>query len=330
MKNEPVITAIIVCYGLSDLLYQTIDSVLMQNQSGIELLVSDDGSGRFSADIVEKYIETNKKNTLVSYRVYGYKENIGTVKNINRAIKKAKGKYIKLIGGDDIYYDSNVFQSQIAFLEEHADKMLVTGFSKQYDSQMNPIEDVRVDETNKMLEMIFSMKGEEAFAYYLHNGYSPLVTQATCFRKQFFEVYGLYDERFFLIEDAPMGARIILNEIPTGVQKEYVVKHRTDVGVSSTKEVFSVRQIRYYQDVAKYAEIYMLPNKAILGRKFAEMKYSISKFRVDYCMVKINKGSTIKKIMVIIKNIKAIIYYIIQSPQKAKGKIKLIFNRRQK
>lgn len=326
--DVPVVSAVIVTYGSSQMLYETIDSILMQKQDGIELIVSDDGSGRFDAEAVRAYIEARKNTNIVAYAVHGYEKNVGTVRNLNRAIREAKGRYIKLIAGDDAYYDESVFARQAAYLDAHPEAWLVTGKVQQCDENMNPVEDRRTDETNALLKTLFEMPPEEAFALYLHKGYSPLVTQAACFRKRFFEEYGYYDESFRLIEDSPMGARIILQGIKVGFQDEFSVKHRQFVGMSSTAAVFSTKRIGYYKDVVTYAEKWMLPHKKLLGSLFVRMRYRISKYRYDMCVLKSENGSRVAQCLLSVKYADALLYYMLNTPMKAIDKIKNLIGKK--
>ena len=318
---EIIITSIIVCYGESEYLYSTIDSVLKQKQDKIEIIVSDDGSGKFNESNVLKYINDNKGKNIVACSVTAYKENVGTVKNINRSIKLAKGKYIKLIGGDDVYHDEYVFGRQIEYLDNNSNIEMVTGYTQQCDQDLNDIYDSRIDETNKILEELLKLPGREAFRTYLHKGFSPFVTQAMCYRKSFFDKYTYFDERFLLIEDSPMGAYIFLNEVPIALQKEFSVRHRTNVGVSAENEMFSTKRLKYYKDVLKYTELFIVPNVELLGNKYVNSRYNITKFRVEYCEAKCCDSSFTKKAMIIIKNSKAIMYFFLLYPKKVLKKM---------
>lgn len=330
MINQVKISVIIVCYGLSKTVFDTIDSVLMQTQDGIELIVSDDGSGRFSKTKVEDYIEENKRDNIIQYSVYEHKDNVGTVKNLNRAIKIAKGRFIKLIGGDDVYYDKNVFLEQIRFLEKNDKFLLVTGMSAQCDQNMHKVVEERTEETNKALSLIYSLQPKEAFVYYQKKGFSPFVTQAICFRMAFFEKYGLFDEDFKLMEDAPTGARLILSGVPVGVQELYTVKHRMNVGISANDDLFSDKKIRYYEDRIMYCRKYSVPNKKILGRNRVIMDMGISKFRLEMALAKKEKKNKLCKMLIGLKYIYPIFLYVILRPGKTKGMIKKLLPTRSK
>lgn len=322
--SDIIITIIIVCYGLKEVVFETIDSILNQTQGGIELIVSDDGSGCFSKTVVEEYIKKNKRQNITSFHVYDFEENVGTVKNLNRAIKCSHGKFIKFIGGDDAFYDENVFARQIEFLNSNPQFLLVTGLCEQCDEVLNHIEETRTEDTNASLSKIYSMPPKEAFRFYQFKGYSPFVTQAVCFRIEFFHKYGMFDEDFYLMEDAPMGAQLILKGIPVGVQQQYVVKHRTNIGISANDDYFSIRKIKYYEDRVIYCKKFIVPNIDLLGKKRVNMAYGISRFRLELAIAKKEKRSLFYNSLIGIKYLYSIILYIIMRSEKAKIAIKKV------
>lgn len=322
--HSPLVTAIIVCYGYTDALLEAIDSVICQTQDSIELIISDDGSGKFSQKELEEYIENKRLDNIVSVVVHAYEENVGTVRNINRAIKEARGEYIKLIGGDDAFFDDCVFSDQVRFLQENQKYSLVTGLSEQCDEKLQHVNDQRVEETNKALLSVFSMPPQEAFIYYQRKGYSPFVTQATCFRRAFFDQYGYFDEDFQLMEDAPLGARLILEGIPVGVLEKYAVKHRMNTGVSATDDFFSTRKIRYYEDRITYCQKYIVPNVSLLGKNRVRMDCGISEFRLEMAIAKKSNASRIAKAWIVIKHFYPILLYMMIRSEKAKKAIRRI------
>ena len=89
MERVSVIT---LAYNSMETIFETIDSVLMQDYPEIEMIVADDHSAEFDEEKIIAYIETRKGQNIVNYQVYQNRENLGTVKNINNAIKRATGE----------------------------------------------------------------------------------------------------------------------------------------------------------------------------------------------------------------------------------------------
>ena len=103
-----IISCIIPTYKKMDYLKVALDSIFIQDYPKIEVIVADDCSDNIDVNELKKYIENNKKENIVSYQVIKQKENVGTVKNMNNAIKNCVGSIIIPIAADDKFYDEHV------------------------------------------------------------------------------------------------------------------------------------------------------------------------------------------------------------------------------
>ena len=90
------ISIIIPIYNAEKYIDETIESVLKQTYSNIEVILVDDGSRDKSAEICAKYASKDKRVK------YIYKENGGVSSARNRGLKEATGQYIGFMDADDI------------------------------------------------------------------------------------------------------------------------------------------------------------------------------------------------------------------------------------
>lgn len=86
----------------------TVKSIVLQNMEEMELIIADDGS--------EYKWEKEIKQLCDAYRFSNYKfanskTNVGTVKNILRALELASGRYVKVIGAGDLLWNENSLQT---------------------------------------------------------------------------------------------------------------------------------------------------------------------------------------------------------------------------
>ena len=107
--NE-MITVITLAYRSMEHIYSTIDSILMQNYSPIEIVVADDCSGNFDEEGIKRYIEKYKHNNIASVKVYENDINLGTVKNMNAAIKKSSGTILVNLSAGDMFFECDVLK----------------------------------------------------------------------------------------------------------------------------------------------------------------------------------------------------------------------------
>ena len=116
-------------------LFLTVNGYLMYEYderflNDIEVLIIDDGSKDSTADIAVKY-----QNMAPESFVYVHKENGGHGSTINKGIELAKGKYFRVIDGDD-WVDTDNFAKYIKRLKnENADMVLTQYKSVSEESE---------------------------------------------------------------------------------------------------------------------------------------------------------------------------------------------------
>lgn len=303
--NAPLLTVIIVTYRNGKTLYETIDSIIAQDYPNLELIVAEDGDPTFCATDVEEYVRNHAKNTLKNFDVLQAEHNQGTVRNINRALKRASGTYIKIIAGDDTYPNNQVFSRQAEILSSNEDAEVVVGNVVKCDAQLKP-QSVQGFGPDKK-EHLLRHSPNELLKCICRGNPGLLSTQACCFRKAFFEKCGYYDEKYYVIEDLPMEVRIAARS-----RLRYLdwpcVNHRGAGGVSTSRNAFDAKRLAYYRDLRLFYENELMPIRDIIGKTFVNQRYRLCKFRVAY--VEMNeKGSTLGKIGLILGNLIPIAYY---------------------
>lgn len=326
MKKFPLVSVIIITYNQTRYVYETIDSVLQQTYSNIELIIADDHSTGFCREDIITYIGTHNKGNISAYFVYTNPFNYGTVKNINAGLKNASGEYIKIIGGDDVFFDNQTFQKQITFLIENPRHFLVMGESISCDVNMLPIRDKQMQKTNGMLCSLFALEPNKLFVEVCQKDISPFVTQATCFSREFFLQYGVFDESYILLEDTPMLFRIISKGIQVGIITLPVVKHRGCIGVSANYELFSEKRYVYYKDVETCIKNEVIPKSYLVGKYRMKQKLRINTFRCEMCMAIRKNSSRLEKARLILSYLDAIFCYVMYNPAKFCKKMRSVIN----
>ena len=103
MKKFPKITVYIVNRNYGAYIRLALESVISQTYKNIELIIVDDNSNDNSRVLIKTFKKKYKK-TIILFN----KKKIGLVKNINRVIKKSKGKYIIRLDSDDYLHPKAV------------------------------------------------------------------------------------------------------------------------------------------------------------------------------------------------------------------------------
>src|SRR5690349_1993835 len=92
-----IVSVIVPAYNASRTLGETIESVLAQSFSNLELIIVDDGSTDRTQDVVSEYEHRDERI------IYVWQINSGVSVARNKGIEIAKGKYISIIDADDLW-----------------------------------------------------------------------------------------------------------------------------------------------------------------------------------------------------------------------------------
>ncbi len=95
MTNKKLISVVIPAYNHERFIAQTIESVLSQSYSDLELVIIDDGSQDRTGEICQSYDDKRIK--------YVYQENQDAFNALNNGIALAQGEFISILNSDDVY-----------------------------------------------------------------------------------------------------------------------------------------------------------------------------------------------------------------------------------
>ena len=94
---EPLVTVICLCYNQERFVRQSIDSVLAQSYSNIELIVVDDASTDASVEAIKERIKLHP-----GIKFIALPENSGNCRGFNTGLRHAGGEYVIDLAADDI------------------------------------------------------------------------------------------------------------------------------------------------------------------------------------------------------------------------------------
>lgn len=116
INDCPLVSICLLTYHHAKYIEDSIRSVLRQTYPHIELLVLDDASPDNTVELITQFeSELEEKN--IEFIFIKHSINTGNEPmNVNELIKKASGKYIKLMSGDDILLDDCI-ASLVEFIE---------------------------------------------------------------------------------------------------------------------------------------------------------------------------------------------------------------------
>lgn len=155
---SPFFSILIPSYNRPEYLEKTIQSILSSTFSNYEIIVSDDCSPKLVniIDVLEKF----KCNSNVSF--YSQEVNIGWSENRNFLVQKATGKYIILLGDDDLLFPHTLDRLKINIDKNINADILVFGYQiiddfgiKTYSIRSNKSTTLDINNT-KWVKRIFN------------------------------------------------------------------------------------------------------------------------------------------------------------------------------
>lgn len=109
-------TVIVVTYNaMWEKVKLTLDSIIRQSFDNFEIIVADDGSTK---DVFEEIESFFKYNEFTRYTFVKNEKNQGTVNNLLSGLNQAQGKYIRMFGPGDLFYDENSLADVYKFMVE--------------------------------------------------------------------------------------------------------------------------------------------------------------------------------------------------------------------
>ncbi|MGI8950683.1 MAG: glycosyltransferase family 2 protein [Chitinophagaceae bacterium] len=115
MNDEPLVSICIPAYKHADLVARCLDSIQLQNFKNFEVIITDDSVDNSIEKIIPLY------STSLNIFYYKNQAALGSPKNWNYAITKAKGKYIKIMHQDDWFATDQALQKFVESLEKNPD-----------------------------------------------------------------------------------------------------------------------------------------------------------------------------------------------------------------
>ena len=127
-KESPLVSVIIPVYNAHNSIAKTLQSVINQTYTNLEIVVVNDGSTDESLDIIKTYAVEDPRIVVFD------KQNEGLVQARKSGIDIATGKYIQYLDSDDIMHEDAITRLVNKAEETQAD-MVVAPFMFCYDGE---------------------------------------------------------------------------------------------------------------------------------------------------------------------------------------------------
>lgn len=144
MDNNIDISVLICTYNQERFIASAIESALAQQcEARFEILIGDDCSTDHTREVVRPYYENNAERIRLVYP----ETNIGSTGNFLNLVSEAKGTYLAILDGDDMWLDDHKLQKQLEVMRRNAEVGLVCSFAKKWNEEKKCYDGVLGDDS---------------------------------------------------------------------------------------------------------------------------------------------------------------------------------------
>jgi len=208
-SDRPLVSIIIPCYNAVNYLQECLNSIYRQSFTDFEIILIDDGSSDATDKLIDKQTDT---------RIYSIKSksNRGIAYCLNKAILKARGKYIARMDADD-YMSPERLKLQVAFLEGNKQYGLVGSWHNIFQSNGIPFKRMEVPEEHEEIQLAMLF-------------YNPISHPTVMLRKELLEA-NPYDLAYEKCEDYELWFRLMqttkVKNLPMALVNYRIHQHST-------------------------------------------------------------------------------------------------------
>ena len=225
MKNIEV-SIVVISYNSEETILDTLKSIENQTYRNFEVIISDD----YSSDKTLEKVYTWKKSVekkIKNIKIIEASKNRGVTYNINKGLKLVKGKWIKIIAGDDILLD-NCLEDNINFINLNNEIRILFSKLELFGNEINK---------KKIIPRnikYFHLEPKKQYNKLKIENFIP--APSSFIKKDIFDEYGFFDERIPMIEDWPFWLKLTYNNEKMYLLDKTTVKYRIGESLSKLKK----------------------------------------------------------------------------------------------
>ena len=209
MKSMPTVSVIIPAYNVAPYIGETLDSLLTQTFTDYEAIVINDGSTDNTEAAIAPYHEK-----FGARFVYIKQANGGLTRARNAALGVARGKYVALLDGDDVWLPEYLTKL-VGMLESDATLDLVFPNAWFWGSP---------NFSGREFQDVFPASEPVTFERVLRR--ECYIFGLAMFKRELLEAIGNYDETLGASEDFDLWLRMLRHGCRFGFTREPLVKYR--------------------------------------------------------------------------------------------------------
>lgn len=276
MNRQPLVSVIIPTYNRAGLIGETIENVLQQTYTNIELIVVDDGSTDDTQSVLSSYGDRIR---------WIAQENAGPAAARNRGIAIAKGEIIAFQDSDDAWHPTKITR-QVSLLQRGGDSVICCLCNTTVELADRVVRSFELAPVNPSIEEGIWLNATEVLATRC-----ILFNQAAAIRRDVLIRIGGFDESFRLMEDVELALRLSL-EGPWAFIREPLATRQAKLSLTlsheATERIVAENLLRIQQGVLRIIE-----SKPRLAALRAQMQAELNRSRRQLRAIELKESKLI-------------------------------------
>lgn len=227
---QPLVSIIFPCYNAEKYLRYSLESLLNQTYSNLEIVCINDGSTDNTLPMLEAYRQKDKRVVIVDNP-----KNLGLIGSLNKSFAFIKGEYFARMDADDFSPPERI-ALQLDFLIKNPQYDLVSSAYNYFRKNGSVLEYVA-----PLGRLPHSLKFISLFSTPLAHG--SLLGKTSLIKKGLY----YYDKNFTHAEDFELFSRLLWQDVPVTNMKQSLYQARLNEG--SVSAVYNNAQIRTNQNI---------------------------------------------------------------------------------
>ena len=245
--TNPTVSAVMIFYNAERFIAESIESLLAQDYSPLEVILVDDGSTDASARIAKVYVGRHKDRVKLVQHPGGSNQGMSASRNLG--VHHCRGEFIAFLDADDLWLPQKT-TAQVAQLIDHPRAQMVYGRTQIWHSWQGS--------SARHTDMFCELGVEpnqiydppQLFELLLNNRAQTPTTCNAMLRREAYEQLGGFEDSFRgLYEDQAFFAKLHLR-FPTFVSDQYWARYRQHA--AKTNDTFSF--LAYYTERRQFIE----------------------------------------------------------------------------
>lgn len=252
--QRPLVSVLTSVYNGESFIEDTLRSIMQQSYQNLEIIVADDGSSDNSRAVIERLAQCDKR-----IHPLFLNENSNVCNAINMTYKLARGKYIALIGHDDIWAADKI-EKQVSFMEMYPEYAVCFTLVNIIDDEKK-----QCNERAAELYYIFNQKNRSREQWVqtllLHN---VLCAPSALIRKKCIKGDNIYHFGIVQLQDFALWLEL-LSEHPIYVMQERLMFYRKFFKSSSNLSAsnpMTQNRLEHENNYVRWNYIKTLPDEA--------------------------------------------------------------------